>query len=342
MNRSGRSKFSTSALFAVVALAGACGGDSVAGRSEPESSLEAAAAAATTTASGPYVRVLGTVQDGGLPHVACSCHRCEAARDNPARRRWIASLALVLPESRKIYLFDVTPDIRQQLDLLSDVRDARQGQVDRSPVDGVFLTHAHIGHYLGLAFFGFEAAHSSGLPVYASRRMGEFLHRNGPWSQLVELDNIRLHHLEPPTPVELEEAVQVIPFRAPHRDEFADTLGFLIQGSRHRLLYLPDTDPWEAWPQPVEEFLGKADFVLVDGTFYSPQELPGRDISTIGHPLITASMDLLQGLVERGGPQIYFTHLNHSNPALEPGSEPRRQIESRGFEVLDEGREFPL
>ena len=319
-------------LLVALTLAGGC----------REIPIDSPGESPATDPRGPFVRVLGTVQDGGLPHVACSCDHCNAARDEPGRRRWIASLALVLPEPGRVYLFDATPDLRSQLDLLRDVRDVPRLRVDRSPVDGVFLTHVHIGHYLGLAFFGYEAVHTSELPVFASSRMAEFLRSHGPWSQLVELDNIRLLEMKPDEPVELEQGIRVTPFKAPHRDEYADTLGFAIRGSRHRMLYLPDTDSWEAWPKPLEKSLDEVDFALLDGTFYSPDELPGRDAASIGHPLITTTMDLLQALVDRGRTEVFFTHLNHSNPALDPHSEARRQIETRGFRVLDEGQEFPL
>ncbi len=329
-------------LALLLVVSAGCNTDSSAIREASEETAGSAQATALLRRTGPFVRVLGTVQDDGLPHVACSCDRCEAARTDPARRRRITSLALILPESERVYLFDATPDLREQLYLLRDVRDHSDRGVDRSPVDGIFLTHAHIGHYLGLAFFGYEAVHTSDLPVFASPRMAGFLRHNGPWSQLAEIDNIRLHEIASDQAVELGDGVRVTPFKAPHRDEYADTYGFAIQGRHRRLIYLPDTDSWVAWSHPVEEVVGRADFALLDGTFYSPDELPGRDLSAIGHPLITTSMDLLQGVVDRGKTAVFFTHLNHSNPALDPRSEARRRIEDRGYRVLEEGQEFDL
>lgn len=290
----------------------------------------------------PFVRVLGTVQDGGLPHAACTCTRCEAARRDPAQRRWIASLAIVLPESQEVYLVDATPDLREQLDALADVRQPPPGRVDRSPVSGVLLTHAHMGHYLGLAFFGFEAVHTRSLPVYCTPRMGAFLRENGPWSQLVGLQNIDLQEVPPGGSFELGEGIRVTLIRAPHRDEYSDTVGFLIAGPRKRLFYLPDTDSWETWEPPIPQILDGVDIALLDGTFFSLDELPGRSVATIGHPLITQTLELLEPRVRSGALEVYFTHLNHSNPALEPGSPARREIETRGFHVLEEGQEFSL
>jgi len=290
----------------------------------------------------PFVRVLGTAQDGGLPHAACACDRCSLARQDPGYRRQVASLALVLPSSDQVYLFDATPDLREQLATLGDVRHSPGDRVDRQPIDGVFLTHAHIGHYLGLAFFGYEAIHTSGLPVMATGRMSAFLRANGPWSQLVGMQNILLRELAPGQKHSLADNVVVTAVQAPHRDEYADTLGFLISGPDRTVLYLPDTDSWIAWPTPVTELLERVDIALLDGTFFSVGELPGRSVEEIGHPLIEQSMDLLQGLVDDHGLQVYFTHLNHSNPALDRDGLARRRIESRGFHVLEEGQEFSL
>ncbi|MDX1643157.1 MAG: pyrroloquinoline quinone biosynthesis protein PqqB, partial [Thermoanaerobaculia bacterium] len=84
------------------------------------------------------------------------------------------------------------------------------------------------------------------------------------------------------------------------------------------------------------------DVALLDGAFYSPDELPGRDLEAIGHPLISDSMDRFQALVDAGRVEIYFTHLNHSNPVLDPEGPERREVERRGFRVLPELARFPL
>lgn len=290
----------------------------------------------------PYIRVLGTAQDGGFPHAGCSCERCELAKRNPAHGRLVASLALVLPTADKVFLMDVSPDIRRQLDKLVDVRQPPVDRVDRQPVDGVLLTHAHIGHYLGLAFFGYEAIHTTDLPVLATPRMAEYLRTNGPWSQLVGKRNIILREMAPGQEFEAGDGVVVTAVRAPHRDEYADTLGFLISGPHQTMFYLPDTDSWQAWSPPVTEFLREVDVALLDGTFLSADELPGRRVEEIGHPLIEQSMDLLQSLVDDSGLQVYFTHLNHSNPALDADGDARKTIESRGFHILEDGTEIPL
>lgn len=295
----------------------------------------------------PRLRVLGTAQDGGLPHAACACDRCNAARDDDTRKRSVASLALIVPEeetSPSVYLVDATPDIRDQLDALRDVRDDPSGRVDRAPIDGVMLTHAHIGHYLGLAFFGFEAVSTKDLPVHCTPRMAEFLETNGPWEQMVETGNIQLHKHASGEAYSLGD-VKITPVKVPHRDEYSDTVGYRFEGPTQTVLYIPDTEPWRKWkspqPDPMSLFEG-VDVLLVDGSFYSPAELPGRDVALIGHPLMTETMDLLEDRVRNGDLVVYFTHLNHSNPALDPDSEAAKEIRRRGFWVADDGQEFKL
>jgi pyrroloquinoline quinone biosynthesis protein B len=298
----------------------------------------------------PHVRVLGTAQDGGLPHPGCSGPRCRRALRDPDARRLVASLALVDPATSpaSVFMIDATPDLVAQLARLTDLRAPAPGAgdrletVDRQPIDGVLLTHAHMGHYLGLAFFGYEALHARALPVWATPRMADYLRRNGPWSQLVELGNIDLRSVATGSDVRLTERLRVTVMPVPHRDELSDTVGFLVQGPTRTLLYVPDTDRWDAWDPPLLERLEGVDVALLDGTFYSADELPGRSVEQIGHPLVRTTMDLLQERVAAGTLEVYFTHLNHSNPALDPDGPEAEEVRRRGFHVLGELEEIGL
>ncbi len=329
-----RAAASALATAALLAAAAAC--------SAPSSEGKSPAGGEGELGAGPYVLVLGTAQDGGLPHAACRCTRCDAARRDPERRRAIASLAVVIPATRETYLIDATPDVREQLDALPRRDPSAAGGVDRAPLSGVLLTHAHLGHYTGLSFFGFEAIHTQGLPVFCTPRMARYLRENGPWSQLVGLGNVALREVLPGAPFPLGPGVTARAVPVPHRDEFSDTVGFILEGPSRRTLYIPDTEPWERWASPVEELLQDVDLAILDGTFYSTDELPGRDVASIGHPLIASTMDRLEALVASGSTRVVFTHLNHSNPALDPGSEERKELERRGFAVLEDGDVLPL
>ncbi|MFL6196711.1 MAG: MBL fold metallo-hydrolase [Thermoanaerobaculia bacterium] len=293
---------------------------------------------------GPRVVGRGRAQDGGLPQIGCDCSHCSLARRDPKAARRVASLAIQVPRTGHVYLVDATPDLPAQIEEIHGFRPHPEGKTDRAPVDGILLTHAHIGHYLGLAHFGFEALSTKGIPVWASPRMAAYLRSNGPWSQLVKLENIALKEFQPGEAFLLEEGVTVKPIPVPHRDEFSDTMAFIIRGPRKTLLYVPDTDTWKTWARPLTEVIEaeKVDIALLDATFYSADELPDRDVSKIKHPLVTQSMDLLEPLVKAGKLRVFFTHMNHSNPAVEKGGAARRAIEARGFRVLDETDAFEL
>ncbi|MCP4203469.1 MAG: pyrroloquinoline quinone biosynthesis protein PqqB [bacterium] len=288
----------------------------------------------------PFLRVIGSVQDGGVPHAACSGPTCRRARETGSHRL-VASLALVLPSSEKVYFFEATPDVREQLEAVADVRGPLPNGVDRAPVDGLFLSHAHIGHYLGLAFFGYEAVHTRRLPVYSTPRMAAFLRSNGPWSQLVDKQNISIQEVPSGGRVELEDGVSVTLVPSPHREEYTDTVGFLIRGPERALLFVPDTDAWEHWSPSIEHWLGQVDVALLDGTFYSGAELPNRSLAEIGHPLVASSMDRFESLGEPA-PEIAFIHMNHSNPILLDDTPERATLVKRGFKIAAEGMEFDL
>lgn len=299
------------------------------------------AVARTRGSSSVRAMVLGTAQDGGIPHLGCDCAHCEQARRDPGRARLVASLALADLDERKLFLVDASPDIRAQADMALGLFPPPRPKLSEV-LAGVLLTHAHIGHYLGLAFFGYESLSARKLPVHCSERMADFLAGNGPWSQLVRLENISLRVFKPDDPIPLTASLSASAFRVPHRDEYTDTVGFGITGPVKRTLYIPDIQKWEAWDRPLEAELRKTDIALLDGTFFGPEDLPGRDMSAIGHPLIVDTLRRLEALPAAVRPEVLFTHLNHTNPALDPASPSRRAIEGAGARLAEDGQVFEL
>ncbi len=276
--------------------------------------------------------VLGIAQDGGYPQAGCRRECCAPAWRDPKQRRHVASLGIVDPGTQRRWLVDATPDFREQLRMLDDAAPS-----DSSPgLEGIFLTHAHIGHYAGLMQLGREVMGTSRVPVYAMPRMKRFLETSGPWDQLVKLANIEIRPLEPGKEVRLGERISVTPLAVPHRDEYSETVGFRIQGPARSVLYIPDIDKWEKWDTPLEEALASVDVAYVDGTFYADGELPGRNMAEVPHPFMVESMARLAGLPEKERAKVRFLHLNHSNPALDPRGEVRRRITQAGFSVADE------
>ena len=145
------------------------------------------------------LKVLGVVQDGGLPHLGSNKLCC----DETQSKRHVTSLMLINNRNNYSYLFDASPDINEQLNFMGDRI--------KKDLKGIFLTHAHIGHYTGLMYFGREALNSKSINVYAMPRMKKFLEQNGPWSQLVSLENILINESnEIPTDIKFERVNALI------------------------------------------------------------------------------------------------------------------------------------
>jgi pyrroloquinoline quinone biosynthesis protein B len=293
-------------------------------------------------APGPCIVVLGSAQDGGLPHASCACPRCDGARKSPRRLRAVASLALVSPAEERAWLVDATPDLPAQLERLRVARGRPAGAIDRAPVDGVLLTHAHFGHVTGLGFLGFEAVHTREIPLHCTEALAAHLSANAPWADLVRRRNVVLVPFRPGEAVRLAPDITVVPFLVPHRDEHADTVGLRIEGPRATVLYVPDTDGWDRWDPPLERRLDGVTVALLDGTFFSVDELPDRGTRSIGHPPIRQTMERLGARDPRTAPRIVFTHLNHSNPAVDPRSPAAREIRRAGYAVVADGETIGL
>ncbi|RMD93824.1 MAG: MBL fold metallo-hydrolase [Calditrichaeota bacterium] len=288
--------------------------------------------------AGAYVAVLGVAQDGGYPQAGCTRQCCRPAWEGKVAPKHVSSLAVVDPQKQRRWLIDATPDFKAQLRMLDEMAPP-QGTPD---LQGIFLTHAHIGHYTGLMHLGREVIGAHHVPVYAMPRMKAFLEQNGPWDLLVRLENIRLYDLQNNIPVTLGQGLSITPFLVPHRDEYSETVGFLIAGPHRKVAYISDIDKWERWSTRIEDLLARVDLAFLDGTFYANGEVPGRDMSEIPHPFITESMHRFAGLPAREKNKIYFIHLNHTNPALQPQSEAYRTIREAGFHVAREGEKFGI
>ena len=286
------------------------------------------------------VMVLGIAQDGGIPQIG---NPADPAWKDPKQVRLATSLALLDHRQSQRYLFEATPDLRAQLQRLDEYMPWTGAGLG---IGGIFLTHAHIGHYAGLIFLGHESAGASKVPVYAMPRMRAFLSENGPWDQLVRFENITLESLANDESTPLGDALSVTPHRVPHRDEYSETVGYSIQGPKKSLLFIPDIDSWDRWEAEfgitIEAMIAEHEVAYLDATFYNNKELPGRDMSAFPHPRIAVSMDRFDALPERDRSKVRFIHLNHSNPARAADSVESLQVIERGYRVAVEGERVCL
>ena len=294
----------------------------------------------------PFVIVLGTAQDAGYPQTACRRPCCEAARQDPTLARYVASLAIVDPVSHQRWIIDCTPDFREQLAMLdaiaAPVSDDANAMIAQPLLDGILLTHAHIGHYTGLQDLGREVTGASSVPVYTMPRMAEFLTHNGPWNQLVSLHNIELRPLAADAPAMLNERISITPIRVPHRDEYSETVGYRIVGPSRSVLYISDIDKWHRWDRLIEDEIQRVDVAYLDGTFFDGEELGGRDMAEIPHPFVRESMERFAALPDAERAKIRFIHLNHTNPLLRDDSAAMKELRSAGLDVAPQGEVQPL
>lgn len=285
------------------------------------------------------LHILGTVQDGGAPHMGCTKPCCADLYEHPDPSKKVVSLGLVDPFHQQRYLFDATPDISSQYQQLMSANP----DPNNAKFSGVFLTHAHIGHYTGLMHFGREVMGAKNIPVYCGPRMGDFLKNSGPWSQLVELKNIELRDLTSSgDTLKLNDSLGVVPLLVPHRDEYSETYGFVIVGPRKSALFIPDINKWETWERSLVEEIKKVNRVYIDATFYDSTEVGNRTMSEIPHPFVVETMDLLKDLPLWQKRKVHFIHLNHTNPLLNPKSFEYQNVIHRGFNVAKYGDTYRL
>ncbi len=273
-----------------------------------------------------YLMVLGVAQDAGYPQAGCNKACCKPFWAGQAKERYTSCLGIIDEDSGQAWMFDATPDFKFQMQEL-----LRNGQ----KLSGIFLTHAHIGHYTGLMHLGREVMGTSDTPVFAMPKMAEFLRQNGPWSQLADLNNVQINVLKADSTIILNKNYSVTPFIVPHRDEFSETVGYKIEGPLKSVLFIPDINKWEVWDRDIIEEIKKVDLAFLDATFYQNGEIPGRDMSEIPHPFMEESMAKFQALSPEEKSRVHFIHFNHTNPVLRNTSQ-KQQVLNLGFKVSED------
>jgi pyrroloquinoline quinone biosynthesis protein B len=278
----------------------------------------------------PYLIVLGTVQDGGSPHLGCNKNCCEALTVFQKEARKVTSIAVIEPKNNFNILFEATPDIIPQWKMLPSAPKA------------IFLTHAHMGHYTGLLQLGREALGAKNIPVHVMPRMAGFLNDNGPWNQLISLGNIKLFPMVENQSIYFTNEIIITPLIVPHRDEFSETVGYRIQGPNKTVLFIPDIDKWSKWSENLKAILESVDYAFLDATFFDPEEINYRPLEEIPHPLVKETIAYLDSVSQELKNKVYFIHMNHTNPLLDPKSKATQWVLSQGFHVARKGQQFRL
>jgi len=278
-----------------------------------------------------FVYVLGTSQDGGYPHAGCKQRCCEFAWKNPKVKRLPSSIALINQNQNKYWLFDVTPEIKEQIHMLDQFN---------CTLAGIFITHAHTGHYMGLINFGLEVMNLKNIPVYLMPRMKSYIENNSLFNQLIENKNIEICSIEDSVELNIDDNVFITPFEVPHRNELSETVGFNIKGNSKSVVYLPDIDSWDYFENQLLDLIQKNVILFLDGTFFSKDEIKNRDINKIPHPEISDTINRLSHLSAKDKKKIHFIHFNHTNTILNEDKKTYNKVLDSGFLISEEKQQF--
>ncbi len=282
--------------------------------------------------------ILGTLQDAGSPQIGCKKNCCKNLFLKPDSTRKVVCLGLIDYDNKNKWLIEATPDIASQLHHLNALCPFSESETP----DGIFITHAHIGHYSGLMYLGKEAMNSDKALVYAMPRMADFLKENGPWSQLVKNGNIKLSSINADLEIKLSNSLSIKAIMVPHRDEFSETVGFKITGPNKKVLFIPDIDKWQKWEKSIINEIKECDYAFIDATFFDKEEINNRNIAEIPHPFVIESMELFKGLTAKEKEKINFIHFNHTNPLLIGNHEKTKAVINNGFRLSRINQKFKL
>lgn len=282
----------------------------------------------------PTVTLLGIAQDGGRPHPGCQRPCCEGLGAEDVQHP--VSLGIV-DEHGQGHLIEATRALGEQLRIWG-----------HPPLRSVLLTHAHFGHVDGLGLFGRETLNASGLNLYVSSSMQNLIERTPQWALMLDQGVFSLTSISSGVSHALSDEVHVEPIAVPHRAELSDMHAFVVRGPNRSVLFLPDHDRWEDTlahygASTIREWLTQleVDVALVDGTFWSSDELSGRSQLEVPHPPVAESLERL-GQRRDGDPDIIFIHLNHTNPLYNTSSEQHQTLVDMGWVVGQQGMTFTL
>jgi len=281
-----------------------------------------------------FITILGNVQDAGYPHIGCEKNCCNK-NFNSSAVNFVTSLGVTDLVDNKSFLFEATPDISKQLKFLNN------NYSSSTIVDGVFITHAHIGHYTGLMYFGREALGAHKVPVYVMPKMKQFLESNSPWNQLIDLDNVQLREIFKNKKITISKNLIIVPFTVPHRDEFSETVGYKIIGPNKSALFIPDINKWSLWDKDIVAEVKDVDYAFLDATFFKDGEV-NRPMDEIPHPFIVETINLFKNESIQVKNKIHFIHFNHTNISLQYKNPVIDSIRKLGYNFARFGDQLSL
>lgn len=302
------------------------------------------------------VMVLGSAAGGGFPQWNCNCNNCCGVRSGSldAIPRTQSSIAVSVDGERWI-LFNASPDIRSQLEANPPLQPKR-GRRDTG-VHGVVLADSQIDHTTGLLFL----REGCPLRVYCTDMVAQDLSTGFPIFVMLQSWDGGVIHTTVPIDgsafqvSDIEEiSITAIPLDgkappySPHRHDphVGDNVGYLLEDTRSQasLFYAPGLGQMSS---ALLDMMGGADCVMVDGTFWSEDEMQRAGVGTklasdMGHLPQSGDEGMLHWLSKIPGPRKILIHINNTNPILIENSPERKLVEESGVEVAYDGMAFDL
>lgn len=284
------------------------------------------------------VLLLGTAAGGGFPQWNCACRMCTAGL--LARTQDCVAFSA---NGEGWYLINASPDIRGQI-LSTPHLAAGPGPRD-TPLRGALLTDAELDHTLGLTML----REGAGLRVWAPEavlgalRTGfplqDIVSRYGAWDWRPATGRFTVDGL----------SVSVFPVsdkRPKYVQSTADgpwVVAYKISDpAGGSVVYAPCL---KTWPDGFDELVADATCVILDGTFHSPDEMSGATAAGVasgaqramGHIPIAGPDGSLAHIARHPGKRWIYTHLNNTNPILDPDSEQYKEVLAAGAEAPPDG-----
>lgn len=299
-----------------------------------------------------FVTVLGSGSNGGVPQWDCCCPICSQARLDRRLRRTRSSVAVSLDGGQHV-LIDATPDLKFQLEATGLVPRPEEAEFGRqSRIDAVLLTHGHGDHCVGIAEF--STGKSFKIPVYGPADLIRFLFgtktRGSFFGDLGRLarDYVVPHELGEEERLEFLGGLGVTGFEVEHTDRMEDgscfpssTFGYELEAEGKRFVYTPDLG---LLTDKLLDRVEGADLFILDATFWWNDELSvvsgiEKTSYELGHIPVEESVKILKD-VNIGN--VVYTHLNHTNPLLDPAQPMALIVKEAGFEIAYDGMVIEL
>jgi pyrroloquinoline quinone biosynthesis protein B len=311
------------------------------------------------------IKILGSAAGGGFPQWNCACTNCRRFRDGTLRGHARTQTQVAFspdPEANVWFLISASPDLRSQI-LATPELAPQPGPETHSPIAGVFLPSADVDSVMGLlhlrefqSFFVFAAAAVQRI-LKKENKIFAVLDRADPpvqWQVLSSKGRLGCHLSESPGEAPAFVCV-TMPLGGSYPDYVTEeaqrnlspdetTIGFVFEQKGKSVFVAPSLSGQNPeWPKAA----ASSDLVLIDGTFWSDDELikTGRSKKTareIGHLPLSGSNGLLEQFSQSATGRKVLIHINNTNPILDEESPEHRAVLDAGFEIAYDGMEFEL